>query len=142
MDRQRWVVLGLWLGSLVATYLFVFYTDLFFFVQPNPPEGLRDPIIKLYRRVFDLYAPYLATMLAVGFSKKRKKASASPTITFVVAIGISLFWNGMVVWQMIQLTHFHNIDVRTLSEWLGEFAAGWAFVLTPIVALYFSLDGD
>jgi hypothetical protein len=140
MDRQRWTVLGIWLLGLMIAYALVLHTDFSLFHPPDPPETLRDPITKLYGAVLALYAPYLTLMLAIGFAKEHAGSKPPSRIVFIVAIAVSLFWNGVVLWETAEMSYFHRLEVQALSEWMSDFSKDWSFIVTPMVALYFTSE--
>ena len=127
---------------LVANLALILYFDFSQYQAiDSPPEGWREPIDKLYRDLLALYAIPLTTMLAIVYARK---PNSSPRLRsgapFAIAILSSVVWNGIILVQNVRMSLLHSPDIQTVTGFLPILPGELSFLVTPILAFYFSSE--
>jgi len=163
-SKHRHIILTIWLVGFFVSMVLLFYVDLHWFrAVPSAPETFREPINALYAGVPAAYSVYLSTMLTFNFMLRRAAKRTdfpaasngmpkrfdrnggstaghleSRTALFYTALALSTFWNVGYVAMIAATALFARFDVQDLAKTLDICAKSTAFLITPIIAAYFS----
>lgn len=139
--QRRWIFL-IWLACLAVNLALILHLDFSQYQTiDNPPVGWREPIDKVYTDLIALYAPPLTTMLAIGFARKTNTSSRTSSLfSFLLAICLSVGWNGIVVIQNSRMSVLNRLDIQSFVSFLPVLPGRLSFLVTPLLAFYFSSE--
>lgn len=138
LTTKRTVLAVGWTLCLIVSFGLLAYVDWTQYQSTQAPEGFREPIEQAYKDTFTAYAVYMTTMFGCIYARKKMAAPKADAgaAGFVLALLVTLVWNGMFIFYTSRVAVFQNMTIQDLAG-VRDMLTKAAFLVNPFLGYYF-----
>jgi hypothetical protein len=131
-SNARAALIAVWFGSMSISFLVILYLYMVHWIE-------KDSLLTAAKEISGIYAPYVGaiTLFFWGSSNNSKSDKLKrPGKPLVLALLLSLFWNGIILFLIVPLTLGYGTiedsiaivkDIGSLLSWLVAGLIGYYF---------------